>query len=102
MLTPHTVSRSVNMCFVEQHNGTDRNWCSRKVCKSYAFSKDWDVHRSASALSYFSYNFCWPVRTLRVKADSRWQSRTPEMAAGLAVHVWSLKERLTEPAVQRK
>lgn len=97
-----SVSRSVNTCFVERHNGTDRNRCSRKVRKSYAFSKDWDVHRAATMFSYFSYNFCWPVRTLRIKADGRWRQRTPAMAAGLADHVWSLHEWLTYSAVQRK
>jgi IS1 family transposase len=99
------VSRSVNTCLVERHNGTDRNRCSRKVRKSYAFSKDWDVHRAATVFSYFSYNFCWPVRTLRVKGeDSRWRQRTPAMAAGLADHVWSVSEWVTYPArsVQRK
>jgi IS1 family transposase len=102
-LASSSVSRSVNTCFVERHNGTDRNRCSRKVRKSYAFSKDWDVHRAASAFSYLSYNFCWPVRTLRVRQEGgRWQPRTPAMAAGLADHVWSLKEWLTYTAVQRK
>jgi IS1 family transposase len=96
------VSRSVNTCFVERHNGTDRGRCSRKVRKSYAFSKDWDVRRAATAFSYFSYNFCWPVRTLRVKSGGRWQRRTPAMAAGLTDHVWSLSEWLAYPAVQRK
>src|SRR4029453_53418 len=33
------VSRSVNTCFVERHNGTDRGRCSRKVRKTYGFSK---------------------------------------------------------------
>jgi IS1 family transposase len=101
-LAGSAVGRRVNTCFVERHNGTDRSRCSRKVRKTYAFSKDWDVHRAASALSYFSYNFCWPVRTLRVKADGRWRPRTPAMAAGLTDHVWSFKEWLTYPAVQRK
>ena len=99
------VSRRVNTCFLERHNGTDRNRCSRKARKSYAFSKDWDVHRAATVFSYFSYNFCWPVRTLRVKDEhGRWQKRTPAMAAGLADHVWSLSEWVTYPArhVQRK
>jgi len=92
-----SVSRSVNTCFVERHNGTDRGRCSRKVRKSYAFSKDWDVHRAATVFSYFSYNFCWPVRTLRVKGEGeRWRPRTPAMAAGLTDRVWSLKEWLSE------
>ena len=95
----------MNTSFVERHNGTDRNRCSRKVRKSYGFSKDWAVHRAASVFSDFSYNFCWPVRTLRVKGtDGRWRQRTPAMAAGLTDHVWSLSEWLTYPArhVQRK
>ena len=102
-LVASTVSAAVNTCFVERHNGTDRNRCSRKVRKSYAFSKDWEVHRAATAFSYFSYNFCWPVETLRERgADGRWRPRTPAMAAGLTDHVWSLAEWLAYPAVQRK
>ncbi len=102
-LLASTVSRVVNTCFVERHNGTDRNRCSRKVRKTLAFSKDWDVHRAAAMFSHFSYNFCWPVRTLRQRdPEGRWQKRTPAMAAGLADHVWSLAEWLTYPAVQRK
>jgi len=97
------VSWAVNTCFVERHNGTDRNRCSRKVRKSYAFSKDWDVHREATLFSHFSYNFCWPVRTLRQRgAEGRWEPRTPAMAAGLTDHVWKLSEWLAYPALQRK
>ena len=102
-LLASAVSRVVNTCFVERHNGTDRNRCSRKVRKSYAFSKDWATHRAATRFSYFSYNFCWPVETLRQKnVDGRWQQRTPAMAAGLTDHVWTLSEWLAFPAVQRK
>ena len=102
-LLASAVSFAVNTCFVERHNGTDRNRCSRKVRKSYAFSKDWDTHRAATMFSYFSYNFCWPVETLRQKdADGRWQRRTPAMAAGLTDHVWPLAEWLAFPAVQRR
>ena len=101
-LASSTVSQSVNTCFVERHNWTDRGRCSRKVRKMYAFSKDWAVHRAATVFSYFSYNFCWPVRTLRVKGDGRWRQRTPAMAAGLTDRVWSLNEWLNYPVVQRK
>ena len=97
------VGFAVNTCFVERHNGTDRNRCSRKVRKSYAFSKDWEAHRAATAFSYFSYNFCWPVETLREReADGRWRPRTPAMASGLTDQGWSLAEWLAFPAVQRK
>jgi IS1 family transposase len=101
-LLASAVSWAVNTCFVERHNGTDRNRCSRKVRKSYAFSKDWEVHRAATTFSHFSYNFCWPVRTLRERtATGRWRPRTPAMAAGLTDHIWTLTEWLTYPAVQR-
>ena len=102
-LAKSAVSWAVNTCFVERHNGTDRNRCSRKTRKTYGFSKDWEVHRAATQFSHFSYNFCWPVRTLRQKgSDGKWQARTPAMAAGLADRVWPLSEWLAYPAVQRK
>jgi IS1 family transposase len=101
-LTLSRVSRAVNTSFVERHNGTDRNRNARKVRKSYCFSKDWDVHQAVTYFTMYSYNFCWPVRTLRQKdAEGRWQQRTPAMAAGLADHVWSMDEWLAFPAVQR-
>jgi IS1 family transposase len=102
-LLASAVSRAVNTCFVERHNGTDRNRCSRKTRKTYAFSKDWAVHGAATRFSHFSYNFCWPVRTLRVRGeDGAWRKRTPAMAARLTDHVWTLREWLSYPAVQRR
>jgi hypothetical protein len=48
----------------------------------------------------YSYNFCWPVRTLRERVgEGAYRKRTPAMAAGLADHVWSLQEWLTRPAI---
>src|SRR5918998_1496030 len=58
-------SRAVNTSFVERQNGTDRNRNARKVRKSYCFSKDWSVHQAITFFTMYSYNFCWPVRTLR-------------------------------------
>lgn len=96
------VSKAINTAFVERHNGTDRNRNGRKVRKTYCFSKDWQVHEAVTYFTMYSYNFCWPVRTLRVQgADGTWQWRTPAMVAGLTDHVWSLTEWLTYPAVQR-
>jgi len=92
-------SRKVNTSFIERQNGTDRNRCSRKVRKSYCFSKDWDVHRAATCLSMYSYNFCWVVRTLCCP-DGLPGPCTPAMSAGLTDHVWTLHEWLAHPVCQ--
>jgi len=95
------VSKMINTAFIERHNGTDRNRNARKVRKSYCFSKDWNVHNAMTYFTMYSYNFCWPVRTLRVQSrDEQWLSRTPAMVAGLTGHIWSLSEWLSYPAVQ--
>ena len=102
-LAVSTVSTAINTAFIERHNGADRNRNGRKARKTYCFSKDWQVHEAVTYYTMYSYNFCWPVRTLRVKrADGTWQQRTPAMMAGLTDHVWSLPEWLAYPAVQRK
>ena len=101
-LAASAVSTVVNAAFVERHNGTDRHRNARKGRKTYRFSKDWQVHEAVSSFVLYSYNFCWPVRTLRQKnAEGRWQTRTPAMAAGLSDHVWSLEEWIAYPGVQR-
>jgi hypothetical protein len=92
----------VSTSYLERQNATDRHRNARKGRRTYRFSKDWEVHEALTCFTMYSYNFCWPVRTLRQKgSDGRWQARTPAMAAGLADHVWSLEEWITLPAVQR-
>jgi hypothetical protein len=96
------VSRIVNTVFLERHNGSDRNRNRRKVRKTCCFSKDGQVHEAMTYLTMSSYNFCWPVRTLRVKvARKRYEQRTPAMAAGLTDHVWTIGEWATYPAIKR-
>lgn len=91
--------RTINTSFVERRNGTDRGQNARKTRKSYRFSKDWDVHNASTYFVCYSYNFCWPLRTLAIHNDDGSRSpRSPAMAAGLADHVWSLKQWLTFPA----
>lgn len=95
------VSNGVNTSFVERQNGADRGRNARKVRKSSRFSKDWRVHEAMTFLTMYAYNFCWAVRTLRVKDDEgRWNHRSPAIAAGLADHVWTWREWFTRPAVQ--
>jgi hypothetical protein len=96
------VSRSINTSFVERQNGTDRHRNARKARKTYRFSKDWRYHESVTYLTMYVYNFCWPVRTLRIKdEEGNWQNRSPAMAAGLADHVWTISEWLAFPSVRR-
>lgn len=93
-------SRHVNTSFVERHNGTDRNQNKRKTRKTYCFSKAWSVHNAMTKFTMYSYNFCWPVRTLRQEmAEGRFQARTPAMAAGLSDHIWTMKEWVTFPVI---
>lgn len=100
-LAASAVSKQINTAFIERQNGTDRNRNSRKVRKTYCFSKDWDVHEAVGYFTLYSYNFCWPVRTLSQKnKHGRSQPRTPAMAAGLTDHVWTLAEWLSLPAVK--
>lgn len=97
------VSKVVNTALIERHNGSDRNRNRRKVRKTCCFSKDWEVHEAMTYFTMYSYNFCWPVRTLRVEVgEGEYQQRTPAMAAGLTDHIWTIREWATFPAVGRK
>ena len=94
-------SYEVNTSFVERQNATDRHRDARKGRKTYRFRKDWQVHEAMTCLTMYGCNFCWCVRTLRVKGDDgRWRARTPAVAAGLTDHVWTWREWFTRPAVQ--
>ena len=94
-----SVSRTSNTSFVERNNGTDRAQNARKVRKTYCFSKDWELHNAASYFIAFSYNFCWPLRTLDiVRCDGTRAKCTPAMAAELSDHICSTEEWVTYPA----
>ena len=100
-LQQSSVSKVINTSFVERQNATDRHRNARKVRSTYRFSKNWEVHESMTYFTMYSYNFCWPVRTLKEpEAPGRWRKRTPAMAAGLSDHVWSLQEWITLLAKQ--
>jgi IS1 family transposase len=96
------VSTVVNIAFVERHNGSDRNRNRRKMRKTYCFSKDWQVHEAMTYFTMYSYNFCWPVRTLRKKGEGEhYEPQTPAMVAGLTDHVWTIQEWATYPTRKR-
>lgn len=95
-------SKKINTSFIERQNGTDRNRNSRKVRKTVCFSKEKEEHDAMTYFSLYSYNFCWPVRTLRLQENRGERSipRTPAMSAGLTDHVWTIKEWVSFPTVQ--
>ena len=97
-LSASSVSTTVNTSFVERSNATDRHRNARKGRRTYRFSKSREVHEAAGYFTLYSYNFCWPVRTLREpNGDGTYQLRTPAMAAGLTDRVWSIGEWLSYP-----
>jgi IS1 family transposase len=101
VLGESAASGHVNSSFVERQNGADRGRNARKARKTYRFSKGWEVHEAMTYLTMYGYNFCWCVRTLRIKGeDGRWQPRSPAMSAGLTDHVWTWQEWFSRPAVQ--
>lgn len=70
----------------ERMNGTIRNYVKRMARCTYAFSKKWGNHHAALGLFLMAYNYLKPHKTLK--------KRTPAMAAGLADHVWTVRELL--------
>jgi IS1 family transposase len=102
-LAESKASRRINTSFVERQNATGRHHNARKVRKTYTFSKAWTVHEAMTYFTIYSDNFCWAVRTLRDRdREGPWRQRTPAMAAGLADHVWTVREWITMPSVQRR
>lgn len=75
--------KHVSTSYVERQNLTMRMSIRRFTRLTNAFSKKVENHVWMLALHYMHYNFCRIHHTLRV---------TPAMEAGIANHVWSIKE----------
>jgi len=69
----------------ERSNLSVRMGTRRFTRLTNAFSKKWENHWAAASLWYTFYNFCRVHRSLRV---------TPAMAAGIADHIWTVRELL--------
>jgi IS1 family transposase len=70
---------------VERSNLSTRMSVRRFTRLTNAFSKKWENHWAAIACWFAFYNFCRVHKSLRV---------TPAMAAGIADHVWTVRELL--------
>jgi len=70
---------------VERQNLSVRMGTRRFTRLTNAFSKKFENHWAAAACWFTFYNFCRVHKLLRV---------TPAMAAGIADHIWSVRELL--------
>src|ERR1017187_1462699 len=77
--------RKICTSHIERQNLTIRMQMRRMTRLTNAFSKKWDNLWSAYCLWFAFYNFCRIHSAIRV---------TPAMEAGIADHVWDLKELL--------
>ena len=75
----------ISTSYVERQNLTMRMMMRRFTRLTNAFSKKLENLQAACALHFAYYNFCRVHKTLRV---------TPAMEAGIAGHVWSIRELL--------
>ena len=72
---------------VERQNLSVRMGTRRFTKLTNAFSKKWENHWAAVACWFAFYNFCRVHKSIRM---------TPAMAAGIADHIWSVRELLEE------
>lgn len=78
----------ISTSYVERQNLSMRMGMRRFTRLTNAFSKKVDNLAAAVSLHYLHYNFARPHKTL---SEGRYPT-TPAMAAGVADHVWTLKE----------
>ena len=82
---------------VERANLSIRMGNRRMTRLTNAFSKKWENHQAALALTFAYYNFCRPHQTLTAATRGEEKSRpavptTPAMKAGLESTPWSLAD----------
>jgi len=101
-----SISRQINISFVERQNGTMRHHTRRCTRKTIAFSKKTIALEQQLWLGAGYYHFCLPHGGLRealmpplptkgTGSPKKWRPVTPAMSVEVTDHVWSLQELLT-------
>lgn len=92
--------RVINTSFIERDNLSVRQHNGRMVRKTLSYSKNWQMHKYSIDFEDAVHNFVRPHSSLKIELAqpqdcTKWQQRTPAMAAGLTDHIWSIKELIT-------
>jgi transposase-like protein len=91
----------INTAYIERLNATFRSSLATLTRRGRAIAQTEAVLAAGMYLVGCAYNFCWVHDSLRLRAPdgvgSRWQERTPAMAAGLTDHRWTMREFLAHP-----
>jgi len=82
----------ISTSYVERQNLTVRMGMRRFTRLTNGFSKKVENLSHAVALHYMHYNFARVHESLSVTENGKTVKRTPAMAAGVADHVWTLRE----------
>jgi transposase-like protein len=95
-----TGGTQIHTAYIERLNATFRSRLSGLVRRTRNLLRQERTLQAGMYLVGCVYNFCTPHRSLRqalapgARGGTRWQDRTPAMAAGLTDHVWSVSELL--------
>jgi transposase-like protein len=88
----------INTAYIERLNATFRSCLAPLVRRGRAIARTEARLTAGMWLVGCAYNFCWRHDSLRLPApagsESKWQERTPAMAAGLTDHRWTMDELL--------
>lgn len=101
----------ITTAYIERFNLTLRSLNRRYIRRDLGFSKRLNYHERQLALLLMYYNYCWTLgprpateAELAQGLPHRIKRNTPAMEAGLADHIWEIKDllKLTDEFVARR
>jgi transposase-like protein len=90
--------RQINTSYIERLNATFRSRLASLVRRGRGLAHEARTLESGMYLVGCAYNFCTEHLSLRLpvlNSHTKWQGRTPAMAAHWTDHVWSVRELLS-------